>query len=109
MLVVLGLIQNGVVVCGIGDNKFKLNAVKACLVGNFTGNSVGVSAPWIEDDEGFAFAGCFVCACICRFSGCDSSFHTIVGVADKSKTYIVSGVMLTAHWANYIVEIYSNI
>ena len=34
---------------------------------------------------------------LCHFAGCDSSFHTIVGVADKTESYIVSGVMPSVH------------
>lgn len=56
MLVALGLIQNSVVICGIGFYKFNLNAVKAGLAGNFTGNSAGVPAPGIKDDKSFAAA-----------------------------------------------------
>ena len=85
MLVVLCLIQNGVVVCGIRFYKLKLYAVKAGLAGNFTGNSAGVSAPGIKDDKCFSFASGFFCAGRCCFTGCDTSFYTVICIADKTK------------------------
>ncbi len=86
MLVALCLIQNCVVVCGIRFYKFNFNAVKAGLAGNFTGNSAGVSAPGIKDDKCFTAASRFFCTgrCCC-FTGCDTSFYTVICIADKTK------------------------
>ena len=89
MLVALGLIQNCVIVCGIGFYKLKLYAVKAGLSGNFTGNSASVTAPGIKDDKCFSAASCFFCAGIGGFASCDCTFYTVICVADKTKSYIV--------------------